>query len=786
MKKLIYLFAFLLMPLVVFGQSVTISGNIQDDLDFLSGVTVVEKGTSNGTITDFNGNFDITVSSQNSILVVSYIGYGSQEIELNNQTRVSIQLEQSSESLDEVVVQGFSGVIGKSRKRIASIQSTPESVTAFNSQGIEKSGISNITSFADLVPNLKLSESQAVGVNSLVVRGIPQIRNTDAPVAFVIDGVTIADPSLLNQELFDLALIEVVKGPQGALYGKNAIGGAINIYSKEPTNKFSNNVTLGLGNGNAQVARFISSGAIKKDKVFYRFSSQYKSFDGLLTNEFLDEKVDFRKEMNLRGQLMFRLNPNLKANATLQYLNNEGGATYYSVNSGYVDNDFFLTYLDPNPKGGNNVISQDVLGNSDMKNMTGSLNVEYDMNNIKVQSITSFSNVDRSTTGDLDFTELDVANFGLDQGETNNTRTFNQEIRISNRDTSSKFDWSVGGFVQNLEREFFQSDLFFSDDWAVRDDLVEFNTLAMFGFFDYKISDKLTASFGLRYDRDKITLDDRLGDTKADKEDNVLQPKASLSYKKNENFLYYFNYGRGYRAGGYNPMVTVLFDRDFEKELSDNYELGFKTSSWNDRFILNGSVFFSSFTNRQQFAITSDFFIPGNFNYDKSEISGFEIETKTRLSKYLDVLFNYGYVKSTITAGGATGGSSGDLVDLDAFIGKNTSLVPQNNFNFGLASSIPLKGSVLDLNLNYNGTGKIYWEDSNDPRYTSSAYELLDIKATLTINNLSISIWGKNILDTQYYLDYTLIDNSAFGYETGSIGWRGTPAQVGTTISFKF
>ena len=102
-------------------------------------------------------------------------------------------------------------------------------------------------------------------------------------------------------------------------------------------------------------------------------------------------------------------------------------------------------------------------------------------------------------------------------------------------------------------------------NWAVRDDLVEFNTLAMFGFFDYKISDKLTASFGLRYDRDKITLDDRLGDTKADKEDNVLQPKASLSYKKNENFLYYFNYGRGYRAGGYNPMVTVLFDRDFEK-----------------------------------------------------------------------------------------------------------------------------------------------------------------------------------------------------------------------------
>ena len=86
-----------------------------------------------------------------------------------------------------------------------------------------------MASFANLVPNLKLSETQAVGVNSLVIRGIPQIRNTDAPVAFVFDGVTIADPSLLNQELFDIALIEVVKGPQGALYGKNAIGGAIRL-----------------------------------------------------------------------------------------------------------------------------------------------------------------------------------------------------------------------------------------------------------------------------------------------------------------------------------------------------------------------------------------------------------------------------------------------------------------------------------------------------------------------------------------------------------------------------
>jgi iron complex outermembrane receptor protein len=241
--------------------------------------------------------------------------------------------------------------------------------------------------------------------------------------------------------------------------------------------------------------------------------------------------------------------------------------------------------------------------------------------------------------------------------------------------------------------------------------------------------------------------------------------------------LLYANYGRGYRAGGFNPRATPLFNRDFKGEFSDNFEVGFKTSSWNNRFILNGSVFYSDFTNRQQFAITNDDFTPGNFNYDKSTIFGFEFDTKTRLSKYLDFMFNYGFVKSEIKEGGSTGGANGTDRDLDQFNGKNTALVPQNNFNIGLASSIPFnEKTTLDLSLNYNGTGKIYWEDSNSPDFTSDAYQLLDAQASLSINKIKVSLWARNILDTQYYLEY-----SDFGF-----GWRGTPATIGTTFSVAF
>ena len=771
MKRILYLFIFL--PIIGWGQSMNISGKISDNQDVIPGVSVSVKGATKGTSTDFNGNYEIS-AVKGDILIFSFIGYASQEIKVSDQAIINVILIESTQFLDEVVIKGFTGVIGKSRKRVSSIQTTPESVTAFNSKGIEKTGINNVASFANLVPNLKLSETQAVGVNSLVIRGIPQIRNTDAPVAFVFDGVTIADPSLLNQELFDIALIEVVKGPQGALYGKNAIGGAINIYSKEPTNANKNKFSLGYGNGNALTASFITSGALKKDKVFYRFSSQYKNFDGLLTNEFLNKNVDFRKELTVRGQLKFRITPKFKASTTLQYIDSKGGATYYSISpEDAASGSGFTTYLDPNPEAGNNVISQDVFGESDMKNLYTNLNLEYTSDKVKLQAITSYSKVDRSTIGDLDFTNVDIFNGGLDQGETNDTKSFNQELRLTNRKTDTKFDWSVGGFYQDVERSFYQSDLTFDDYWAVTDYVVNFNTIALFGFFDYKLTDKLTASAGLRYDIDKIELDDSLNAQKDEKNKNVFQPKLSLAYQATKNTLLYTNYGRGYRNGGFNPVATDLFDRGFKAEISENYELGFKTSSWGNRFILNGSVFYSDFTNRQQFAITNDFFIPGNFNYDKSTITGFEFDTKTRVSKYLDVLFNYGFVKSTIKEGGVL--DSGR--NLNDFNDKNTSLVPQNNFNFGLESNIPLnENSTLDVSVNYNGTGKIYWTDSNDSSLTSDAYQLLDAKATFTHKKIKVSLWARNILDQQYYLEY-----SDFGF-----GWRGTPATVGTTFTVNF
>ncbi|WP_339835993.1 TonB-dependent receptor [uncultured Maribacter sp.] len=785
MKKLIL--TLLLIPMLTWGQNKTVSGVVTDGNDPLPGVNIIEKGTTNGVTTDFNGNYEIVVAST-AILEFSYIGFKIQEITVGNESTINIAMEENTEQLEGVEVTGFAGVVGRARKRTESVQSIPESITALNAEGIENNGINNVTNFAKLVPNMKLNSSQSAGVNFLTVRGIPQIRNADAPVAFVIDGVTIPDPSLLNQELFDLALIEVVKGPQGALYGKNAIGGAINIYSKEPVNTQKNTLTLGYGNANALLTQFVSSGALKKDKLFYRLSTQFRNFDGLLTNEFDNEKVDFERNFNIRGQLIARFSPKFKASATLQFIDVAAGAARYSVNpTGNIFVDGFPGgTLNPNPEKGNNVINHDEPGKSDVSNAFGNLSMEYTPGKVKIQSITSYNYVDRSLSGDLDFIPFD----DFTQGETAETKTFNQELRLNNVGSNGKVNWSAGGFYQDIEKPFFQDGLSRDFDlnelfYGVAADVVNTTTtFAFFGFVDYKLTDKLTAAVGFRYDNDTFKQQDNLFEETSERSNNIVQPKASISYQATENALIYANYGRGYRTGGFNPAVTDRFNRSFEDELTDNFELGFKTSMWDNRFILNGSAFYTDFTNQQQYIFDLSTFYAGNYNYDKSRIIGFEFDAKLRLSKYLDVLANYGFVDSEITDGGTTGGADGTATDLNVFNGKKTPFVPVNNFNIGLESNVALTETVdFNANVNLNSTGKTYWDELNQDGSTTDAYQLLDARASISFDNIKVTLWGNNILDKQYYTEF--VPGALFG-GFDDFGWRGRPATYGASFAVSF
>ena len=773
-------------PFISFAQTINISGNVKSSSEALSGVSVFEKGTTKGTSTDMNGNYAIKVD-QNSILVFSYLGYKTEEIPVNGSTTINVNLTEDASQLGEVVIKGFTGVIGQARRRAESIQSIPESVVTFTSKEIETKGITNIQSFSDQIPNVNFTTSQNIGNNFITVRGISHIRNGESPIAFVIDGVTLPDANLINQELFDVALIEVVKGPQGALYGKNAIAGAINIVTNQPTNTYKNKVNFGYSSGNLFKAQFSSNGPLVEDKLFYRVSGSYKKGDGFIENETLDKPVDFIEDLTIRGQLKAILSEDIKATLTGQIIDAKAGAVYYAGPKAGSPANFAPDDFE------NQVISADQFGTSSLKGFYGNLKVEFGFENTKLVSSTTYNKGDRNHIGDLDFTAADV----LRQIQDSNSKTFNQEFKLSSTDTSSSLSWDIGAFYQNSDKLLFTkatADLGFfaspfvgtgvQSDFAQSDFTNTYKTFAGFGFLDYKVSDIFSVSAGLRYDNDNISQDNRTLNTNPSRTDSQLQPKLSLALQATENMMMYANYGKGYRSGGFNQDVTVRFGASYEPEITDSYEIGIKNSYWNDRFILNLSTYYIDFSNQQQYAliIGGDGNIRiGNFNFEESKSYGFEADFKLRPSKYFDVFASYGVSSSEIIKGTSTY-STGTNESFNV-ADKNTPLIPQDSFTLGLDSRFNISDTVaFNGNITLKGTGEIYWHEDN--KAVSSSYNILNTRIGCILNkNTSLSLWGNNILDTNYITEFF---GQPFSNGGSDLAWKGNPATYGVGVSYKF
>ena len=218
---------------------------------------------------------------------------------ISNLLLVSFSLQAEESELQESEMEVIEVT---SRQRKENIQEVPMAITVFGEQDIEDLGIERAADFISLTPNMTMVEAQNAGTSFITIRGLTQVRNGESPVAISVDGVLQISPNQFNQDLYDIAQIEILKGPQGALYGRNAIGGAINITTKAPTDELTGYAELDLGNGGLKALSGAISGPMT-DTLNYRITASYKDFDGLIDNVYLNEKVDFQQDKNIRGRL---------------------------------------------------------------------------------------------------------------------------------------------------------------------------------------------------------------------------------------------------------------------------------------------------------------------------------------------------------------------------------------------------------------------------------------------------------------------------------------------------
>ena len=325
------------------------------------------------------------------------------------------------------------------RKRDESLRDVPMTVSVFTEQAIESAGIQKPGDFIAQVPNMQLVETQNAGSAFVVIRGISQARNSEPSVAVLVDGVLENNPAEFNKELFDIQQIEVLKGPQGALYGRNAIGGAIIIRTKEPSDELEGQVRLGYGNGSSIRAQGAFSGPVgSSDTLKFRASLSYNESDGFLDNVFLGSKADPAEELSGRLRLLWQPGDAFSADLRLSASQLDTRALYFVIPRDDEANPFSSFTTPPDANDVTTPIRLDNPGVNTRDLLTGALKLDFETGLGTLTTVSAYNSTEEVLTGDAyDFRPAATSVFrallgtDLNQSQFLDLSSFSQEIRLT-------------------------------------------------------------------------------------------------------------------------------------------------------------------------------------------------------------------------------------------------------------------------------------------------------------------------------------------------------------------
>jgi len=766
-------------------QSSKISGKITDaSSKAIVGASVRLLNTSIGSVTDQNGAFTLSNVSPGSLtLQVSANGYADYSSSVNTSTTnapLNIQMQLSPKMLDKVVV--------TAQKTEELLQQIPASITSISSRQVEEYRLWNSKDLSAIVPNLYTADpGDRRNVSSL--RGIAT-TSYDPAVATYIDGVNQFNLDTYIAQLFDVERIEILRGAQGTLYGRNATAGVINIITKQPSNKASS--FMEITNGNAGLQRY--SGGFRlpliKDKLYFGMAALYDKSNGFYTNQFNNTKFD--KQNSLTGNYYVKYLPTDKWAITLNVKhNNNRNKGAFPLVSGIEDalkNPFQL--------------SQNAVSNMVDNIFNASLSANHFGKNISFSSQTAYQSNYRiyENPMDADFSPIDgitlIKNYGKDW---NKVKVLTQEFKFSSpAASSSAFKWTAGAYFFHQDNPTKQG-IHFGEDAAmvgspdinyslINSTKTKSNGVALFAQGTYALTSKLNFTAGIRYDNEKneqsilgeyqmdpdpTPIFDYRSDTSASASFNAVSPKLSLSYSVSDNNLLFTNYSKGFRAGGLTPLSSdpsqpALFA--FQPEYSNNFEIGIKNSLLNNQLLINITAFYSGVTDAQVPTLVLPDAVTITKNTGKLTSKGIELESHALLNGFqLD--YNFGYTDANFKdLKLAQYGSEVDLA------GKKQIFTPDVTSMFAAQYGTTIS-KKNQLKITFRGEwkyiGKQYFDLGNN--LSQNSYNLLNSSVSISAPKWSLKFWGRNLGNVNYV---------GYGYDFGAVR-LGDPKTYGVTLGIK-
>jgi len=651
--------------------------------------------------------------------------------------------------LEEIVV--------TSRKRAENLQAVPDAITAFDSVAIENAGIDDVQDFIDLTPNISMRETFRAGVTFITIRGITTGQQGWAPATYVVDGVQASSLDAINQgALVDIERIEVLKGPQGALYGAGAIAGAINIVTKKPTNEQEISLKASYGNGNDIKLSGAVSGPLVEDKVLFRLGGYYRNTDGLIKSTD-DVDLDFEEQISVRGRLIFDLEDiTLDLRASYSDITAGAAAQELVTSAGLLD--VFDTPATPGPARG-------IVGEENRRFVELSAKIDWETEYGTFTSVSGYSDINQDLFGSATWAKpptnsifgFPVGNPGDDfadsfQDLSDNFESFTQDIRFASN-SDQRLRWmvgmsyldrkvlnllSVGGLLQGTERV--EANLVrFLNRPDVRND----KAWGFYGQANYDITDKLELTMALRYDKnnyDSTQYTDLTLETVVPTPDGIAtleasndkwQPKIQLAYQWNDDVMTYATYAEGFRYGFFNTGNLTA------PESTKNFEVGFKSMLAEGRVRLNGALFHIDYSDQQFTSIIGEAPFRLTTNVPESNINGGELELVALIAEGLELSGGLG------------------ITDAKLLGGLRSPSTPDYSVNLAVsyATQVTDEWDVF-TRVDYRRQGSFIIIDGGGTRFEVSEKDYVNAAVKFRNDKWSIGIYANNLFDERQANDF--------------------------------
>ncbi|MFO1393370.1 MAG: TonB-dependent receptor [Steroidobacteraceae bacterium] len=690
---------------------------------------------------------------------------------------------EAAPQLEEIVV--------TAQKRAESLLDVPISIAAFSAEMLKDMGATDLKSIDGRIANVVFDTGDLSSIQRVSIRGITSLARTvgqETGFGVYVDGVFMGRAEAYNQMLPDIESVEVLRGPQGTIFGKNTIAGAMNLTTRRPTATLEGSVSVDVGNNDTQLASGYVSGPLVDGLAYGKISGSYGHSDGYATdvwNNSAQGSYDYYQgraqlKMTPSERLALLLTGDYYARSYVPYISEiTASATGWGVIPGDYTTDDYIAVK-------NKV--------SDTRYWGVSLQADYGLpSDFELTSITAY----RESGWGPNY--QDNAGIGMDIFYTmyqNNSSYLSEELRLSSP-IGEKYDYIVGAYYSDQSSDaytpFILGTAFPIPQLAgatfYTDPEVDTTTYAVFTHGNYHLNDRWTLVAGLRYTKEDKHADfyqqgiagfiPSIGPLSENQNDSHWSPTAGIEYHMSGDSMGYFRVTEGYKSGGFNAdNISSADNFQFGPESVWNYEIGLKTEFLDHRARINAAVFYMDYTDLQvtQFdSATSSNYID---NAASATSQGLELELFALPTTGLQIDAALGLLDATYDQFTDALGQN--------LSGNDLPLAPHVTATLGTQYTIPV-GGTLDLQMRgeVNYRGDMEGDPENSPTSKLDAYTVVNLRLGLLGPKFDVTLWGMNVFDERYALTRLTAPKLVLGYVETRVQYA-PPRTYGLSATYHF